>query len=97
MGIFPISPSVFFLSRLVSYAFYASTWVSIISLMFGFSLLSRIVLPLVAEAFDAGWPVFSWYNLNLGGILYNTLGGYVIYWALSVLDMLTFKAPREKI
>lgn len=98
MGVFPIFYlSFFFLSRLISYVFYAATWVSILSLMFGFALLSRLVLPLVSGAFDAGWPIFSWYNLHLGGVLYNTLGGYVIYWCLSLLDTVTFKAPRENI
>lgn len=98
MGVFPIYYFVIFgIARLVSYVVYASSLVSVLSLMVILSILSRFILPLVAGFFDHAWPVFSWANLSLSGFVLNATLGVVFYVALELLDRLTYKAPRVNI
>lgn len=88
---------IFAAARLISYVAFASTSLSILLLMIGLSLCSRIILPLVAQFFHVGWPVLSFDNLVLWSILLNGIGGWAIYIGLEGLDLLTHKAPRNSI
>ncbi len=88
---------IFAIARVVSYVVYASTPASILLLMMCLSLLSRVLLPLVAGFFHPGWPVLSLANLSWWGILLNGLGGWGTYVLLELMDRVTHKAPRASI
>lgn len=89
--------TLFVIARLLSYVIYANTWFSILLLMFALSLLSRVVLTVVATAFGHGWPVLSMETFSVWGLMFNGLMGYVIYGALGGMDRMTYKAPRISI
>jgi hypothetical protein len=89
--------AVFSIARMISYVAYAGTSFSILLLMIGLSLISRLVLPVVAGFFHPAWPVFSFGNLSLWSILLNGVGGWAIYLCLEIMDQVTNKAPRNSI
>ncbi len=89
--------AVFAAARLISYVVYAGTSMSILLLMIGLSLFSRILLPLVAQFFHPAWPVVSLENLVLWSILLNGVMGWAIYLILEVVDLITHKVPRTNI
>jgi hypothetical protein len=98
IGVFAIYYLIIFLAaRLLSYAIYAETGISVLWMLAAFSLLSRIILPLVAAAFDHGWPIFGLENWRFLSLIFNTIVGLVVYWLLSILDTITFKAPPSNI
>lgn len=98
VGVFVIYYLVVFIaSRLVSEAFYATTGLSILVMMFVMFILSRFVLPGIANLFDCGWSVFSWRNLQPGLIIGNTLFGLIIFGLLSFLDKMTCKVARQEV
>ncbi len=98
LGVFSVVYLViFFVARLVSYAIFANTWVSIFLLMLGLALLERILLTLVSSFFGHGWPFFSSRNLGFWSLLINAGVGYLTYRWLEVLDRMTFKVPRTSI
>jgi hypothetical protein len=89
--------AVFATARLISYVVYAGTSMSILALMIGLSLLSRLLLPLVAQFFHASWPVLSLDNLMVWSILLNGVMGWFIYVILELVDRVTHKVPRTNI
>ena len=88
---------IFSAARLISYVVYAGTSGSILLLMIGLSLLSRILMPLVAQFFHPGWPVLSFDNLTWWSILLNGVAGWIVYLVLEGMDLLTHKVPRNNI
>ncbi|NBV51087.1 hypothetical protein EBR78_07710 [bacterium] len=86
---------IFVVSRLISEAFFADSGMSILGLMAVLVFLSRIILPLVAGAFNSGWGLWSWNNLHPGILGLNIVLGWLCYLGLGVIDQLTFKGPRE--
>jgi hypothetical protein len=98
LGVFSTTYLVLFsVARMISYVAYASTSVSILLLMIGLSLLSRLILPPVAGFFHSTWSVFSLENLAPWSILLNGVGGWAIYLVLEALDLFTNKVPRNSI
>jgi hypothetical protein len=98
IGVFVIYSLIVFVgARALSYVIFADQWLSILAVIGAFSVVARIIMPLVASAFGHGWPVISWENLHPLGILLNTFLGLGIYWALSFLDAITLKAPPANI
>lgn len=98
MGVFTTTYLLIFAAaRLISYVVYASTSASILALMIGLSLLSRLLLPVVAGFFHPTWPVLSLENLVWWSILLNGIAGWAIYLILEIMDLMTHKAPRSNI
>ncbi len=98
IGVFAVYYLIIFVAaRLLSYGIYADTWLSVLWMLTGFTILSRFVLPGVASAFGHGWPVFSWANWGFLSIVFTTWVGMGVYWLLGVLDRMTFKAPPSNI
>jgi hypothetical protein len=87
----------FFLAQLVAYIFYAQTPLSVLCLIFLFTLISRFLLPLCAQLFDQAIFVFSWSNWSLMNLFLNTIFGFFTYVALGILDRVTFKVPPRNI
>src|SRR5205085_322153 len=87
IGVFTVYYLIVFVgARLLSYVIYADQWLSILAMTAAFALCARFVLPGVAFGFGHGWPVFSWENMDWGGLFFNTFFGLGIYWILSRLD-----------
>ncbi|NBX91848.1 MAG: hypothetical protein EBZ49_02565 [Proteobacteria bacterium] len=98
IGVFVIYYLLFFgLARLLSETFYATTSLSVLGLMAVLSVLSRVVLPFIANSFESGWPLMSWRNLHIGFLLCNTFAGWICYLVISALDKITYKADRLNI
>ena len=96
MGVFVVYYLILFvIARLISEVFFATEGIQILGLISVLTLFSRFVLPLVARAFDSGWPVWSWRNLNLGMIITNIVTGWICYQGLSFVDRITFKDARQ--
>lgn len=96
VGVFVVYYLVLFvISRLISEAFFAMEGIQIFGLISLLSLLSRLILPLVAQLFNSGWPVWSWRNLQFGMIFTNIVLGWLCYRALSLIDKITFKDARQ--
>lgn len=92
IGVFAIHyVAIFFAARLLIYAVYANTWTSILTLIFLLSFASRILLPLIADGFGHGWAILSWRNIMLGSLFINSGLGLVTYWALALIDKVTYK------
>lgn len=89
--------AIFAVARLISYVVYAQTLVSILLLMIGLSLLSRVILPLVAGFFHDAWPILSFSNLVWWSIFLNGVAGWAIYVVLVLIDRLTNKVARNSI
>ena len=53
---------IFVIARLVSEAFFATEGLQILGLISVLVILSRLLLPIVAQSFHAGWPIASWRN-----------------------------------
>ena len=88
---------LFVIARLLTLAIYANTWFSGLLLMLSLSLVSRIVLTLVAGGFGHGWPFFSTGNFVWWGLLLNALIGYLVFGFCGILDQLTCKSPKINI
>ncbi len=88
---------IFVLVRMLSYGIYADTWLSVFLMLLGLSVVSRIVLPLVAKSFGQGWPILTWSNLSIVGFLVNSCLGLLAYMSLVLLDKISFKAPQTSI
>ena len=98
IGVFVIYYLIFFaLARLLSEAFYASSSLSVLGLMAILAFLSRIILPVIGDSFQSGWPIMSWRNLHIGFLVYNTFAGWFCYLIIAGLDKITFKAARQNI
>lgn len=98
IGVFVVYYLIFFtLARLLSEAFYASSSLSVLGLMAILAVLSRILLPLIADSFQSGWSILSWRNLHIGFLLCNTFAGWFCYLIIAALDKITFKAARQNI
>jgi hypothetical protein len=96
MGVFVVYYLILFvIARLISEVFFATEGIQILGLISLLTLFSRFVLPLVARAFDSGWPVWSWRNLHLGMIITNIFVGWICYQILGFVDKITFKDPRQ--
>lgn len=89
--------AIFLCARLLSLVFFAHIWYSILLLLFALSLLSRVMLTVVASSFGHGWPMFSFANWSFWGLMLNTLAGYLVYRGLEQLDRLTHKTPPARI
>ena len=97
-GVFSFYYLIFFvIARLLSVVIYASSWFSILGLMFVMAVLGRLVLPIIAGGFGHAWPVLALRNWSLMGIFLNTFLGLLLYWSLGIIDKLTYKAPRINI
>jgi hypothetical protein len=89
--------AIFIVARLVSYVMYASTWISILLLIFSLTVLSRFAMTGVASAFGHGWPVFAPGNLSFLQMFRGSVMGYVVYQMLGVLDLMTYKTAASNI
>lgn len=98
LGVFSVAYLVvFFVARLISYAIFANTWISVFFLMLGLAVLERVLLTLVSSAFGHGWPLFASGNLGFWGLLLNAAMGYLTFRWLEGMDRMTFKVPRTEI
>lgn len=88
---------LFVIARLVSYVLYASTWISILLLIFTLSLASRFLLTGVATAFGHGWPLLAPGNFTFSTLLLTSVMGYLEYGLLGVLDLITYKTAAANI
>lgn len=70
---------------------YASSRLSVLTMLFVFAILSRFLYPILASMLGQSWPMWSWYNLSLFYILLNALVGWLIYMLLISLDRWTYK------
>jgi len=86
---------LFVISRLISEVFFATEGIQILALLSVLSLLSRVILPLVAKGFGSGWPVLSRSNLHLGVIFANIVLSWICFLGLSFVDRITFKDSRQ--
>ena len=83
--------ALFFLARLLVYAVFANTWVTILGVLFLVSIVSRILLPLVTFFFGFTWSLLSFKNVMVGSFFVNAILGLFFYLVLSLVDRLTFK------
>lgn len=88
---------LFFVARAVAYSLYASNSVSIVLLLIVLGFVSRLVLPWVASLFGHSWPVLSFANFPLMGMLATAFFGFILYALLVGLDRITSKTPEETI
>lgn len=96
IGVFVVYYLILFvISRLISEAFFATEGIQILGLISILSILSRVLLPIVARGFGSGWPIWSWRNLHLGVIVTNIVVSWFCYLALSFIDRITFKDARQ--
>lgn len=92
IGVFAVYYTlIFFLARLLSYAVYANTWVTVIGVLFLVAAIGRVLLPFVCFFFGFSWSVLSLKNLAPMGVVINSVIGLAVYWGLALLDRLTFK------
>ncbi len=76
---------------------YANNWSSVFGLILSLSFFSRLLLPVIAEAFSHSWPVFTLNNLMIFNVFSNAILGVFIYFILSFVDRLTHKASPAEI
>lgn len=96
VGLFVVYYLIIFLaSRLTSEVFYATSSGAVLGLIALVALISRFVLPLVAQGFQSGWSVFSWRNLHPGTFLINTFLGWICYFVLGAIDKISGKDSRQ--
>jgi hypothetical protein len=88
---------LFAVVRGLNYAISADTWISIVSLLLGLSLLARFIITWVAAGFGHGWPLFSWANISFGGMFLNAVTGYFLYAWARLLDRWTYKSLAPEI
>ena len=88
---------LFVVARLISHEVYANSSVPIFTLIFLLGFVSRLTLPIIASLFGTGWDIFTWDNLNLFRLLWNSVLGFLSYWILHIVDKVTFKVPRVNI
>lgn len=88
---------LFVVARLISHGVYANSSLPIFTLIFLLGAVSRLTLPVIASAFGSGWDIFTWDNLNLFRLLWNSVLGFLSYWILHIVDKVTFKVPRVNI
>lgn len=82
---------LFFLARLLVYAVFANTWITILGVLFLVSIVSRFLLPFVTLFFGFSWTLLSFKNLMVGSFFVNAILGLLFYLTLNLVDRVTFK------
>jgi hypothetical protein len=88
---------LFILSRLLSYVAFVTRWYSVMVMMIGICFLSRVFLTIIAAAWGHNISLFHYFSSILWALVVNSFLGVIVYYCLTLLDRMTYKAPRMSI